>query len=172
MKANIPVIRYTSWPMVIPQLVTMLLFVGISMLLLWNPLQLFSVVLGLFAYLLVAYALRHFLTYDHRQGVVLVQRGDYQRAIPMFEKSLNFFSDHAWIDRLRAWTVQSPSGYTFREMALTNIAFCHLQLGDVEQAKAMYTRVLEEYPDNALAHSSLNVIATVEKSVQPPDQSG
>ena len=164
MKANIPVVRYTSWPMVIPQLITMALFTGISVLLLWNPLQLLSVSLGLFAYLLFAFALRHFLTYDHRQGMVLVKREDYQRAITMFEKSFRFFSDHAWIDRYRAWTIQSPSGYTFREIALTNIGFCHLQLGDIAQAKAVYTRVLDEYPGNALARSTLNVIETVEKS--------
>ena len=76
----------------------------------------------------------------------------------MFEKSVAYFTKNAWIDKYRYVTMLSSSKMSYREMGLSNIAFCYGQLGKLEIAKEYYLRVLREYPENGLAMATLRLM--------------
>jgi tetratricopeptide (TPR) repeat protein len=164
MKANVPIIRQTSWLLVIPQLIVLALCIGLSAALFWNELQVLSLSLGAAIYIIYALASRLWLTHHHGLGVNMVKNGKYQQAIIEFEKSYAFFSKYPWIDRFRALTVLNPSAVSFREMARVNIAFCYLQLGDAVKMKAAYQRTLDEFPNSAMARKMMNLILSEEQS--------
>jgi tetratricopeptide (TPR) repeat protein len=163
MKTDIPIIRQTAWLLIIPQLIVLALCIGLSAALFWDEFQVFSLSIGGAIYIIYALASRLWLTHHHGQGVNLVKSGKYQRAITEFEKSYTFFAKYPWIDRFRAVTVLNPSAVSFREMALVNIAFCYLQLGDAVKMKAAYQRALDEFPNSAMARKMMNLILSEEK---------
>lgn len=86
----------------------------------------------------------------------------FAESIPYFQESADFFAKHPMIDRLRAVFLLSPSKFSYREMALCNIAFAHAQLGNGREAKEMYQQVLAEYPENGLASVALKLIRGLE----------
>ncbi|PJF24579.1 MAG: hypothetical protein CUN53_17125, partial [Phototrophicales bacterium] len=90
-------------------------------------------------------------------------QGRYAEAIAAFERSADFFTRRRWLDRFRALTMLMPSHYSYHEMALANIAFCHAQLRDAARAKAAYERVLRDYPNNELVRAALKLIEAVER---------
>ncbi|MDH3639811.1 MAG: hypothetical protein OES09_15310, partial [Gammaproteobacteria bacterium] len=51
---------------------------------------------------------------------------DYDTAIDQFQRSYDFFSKHYWLDKYRGVTMMSPSIWSYREMALMNIASVHV----------------------------------------------
>jgi tetratricopeptide (TPR) repeat protein len=83
-------------------------------------------------------------------------------ALPLFEKSVAYFSKNRWIDKYRFITLLSSSGLTYREMGLCNIAFCYSQTGNGLKAKEVYTQTLQEYPENGLANAGLNMLTSLE----------
>ena len=110
-------------------------------------------------YLIYSRGSRALLTSDHRRGMTLLRSGHAEQAITAFEQSYAFFSRHAWLDRYRAVTMLSPSAFSYREMALCNVAHCHAQLGDASAAEAQLRRALEEFPDSGLAARGLEGLA-------------
>lgn len=55
----------------------------------------------------------------------------------------------------------TASVWSYREMALMNIAGCHAQLGDIAAAKRYYHRVQEEFPENRIVSDLLKFIDAV-----------
>jgi tetratricopeptide (TPR) repeat protein len=161
MSARLPVVRPISWPAMIPQLVVMALAVGLGYLLLRST---SGIVLGGLAYLTYSFGSRAVLLASHRRGMRLLRSGRYDEAVPAFEASYDFFSRNPWVDRLRCITMMSPAALSYREMALLNIAFAHVQASRGAEARASYQRVLREFPDNSLAQAALRLI---ESSGQP-----
>jgi hypothetical protein len=41
-------------------------------------------------------------------------------------------------------------------MSLCNIAFCLLQIGNVNESKALYEEIVTQYPKNIVAKAALN----------------
>jgi hypothetical protein len=122
-----------------------------------------GVLWGVGIYFAYAWLTRSLIPREHRRGIRLVRQGRYEEAIPAFENSLSFFTRHAWIDRLRAITMLSPSKMGYREMALCNKAFCHAQIGQGATATAIYQSVLAEYPDNLMAPAALRMLEAGEQ---------
>jgi tetratricopeptide (TPR) repeat protein len=163
-KPEIPVVRRTNWLLTIPNFIVLGLCILACYLLLSARIGIFSISLGATLYLIYSFGSRALLTRDHQRGVRLVKQGRLAEALPAFEKSADFFTRHRWLDRFRAPLLLTSTYYGFREMSLTNIAFCYSQLGDIAQAKAAYERVLQDYPNNGLARAALNLIDAVEKN--------
>lgn len=109
---------------------------------------------GVAAYLGLSIGLRSLLTSDHRWGMLLIRRGRYSKAVSVFEKSYRFFSRWSWLDRGRYLLLLSSNRMSYREMALVNMAFCQIQLGDEEQAKILYQQALAEF-NSAMAQAAL-----------------
>jgi hypothetical protein len=162
MSSKTPIIRQTSWLMVIPQLLVMTALIALVAILLRPKPLVTSVTYGAFLFLVYSYGSRWLILKSHRQGIRLTRQKNYQAASEKFDESYQFFSDHAWVDRYRFLTLMSPSLISFREMALINSAFCHSQLGDIVNTKKFYQKTLEQFPESEMAKVALNLIAAAE----------
>lgn len=159
MASNLPIARQVDWISVIPHLVVM----GLIMLAYFLADSKEFIIYGALAYLALSYSLRNFIPIDHKVGMRLVHKKEFQSAIPYFHKSYDFFNKHSWIDKYRYVTLLSSSKMCYREMALNNIAFCYSQIGQGENAIDYYNRTIEEYPHNEIAKAALNLISSLDK---------
>ena len=122
------------------------------------------------AFLVLRQGLALTLTAEHRAGIRAVRQGDFARALDRFEHSLEYFTQRPSLDRYRSILLLSASAWSFREMALVNIAFCHGQLGDGASSKAWYERALREFPGSVLATTALAMIQAAERNAPNGDR--
>ena len=154
MASNVPLVRQTAWISLFPQL----LFCGLLISGYYFAGQQEFFLFGTLTYLAVSISLRYLVPRSHRQGIDLVKQKNFEAAIPLFERSYNFFSKNQWIDRHRYLTLLSSSKMCYREMALVNIAFCYGQIGNADKSIEYYNRILTEFPSNGIAIAALNFL--------------
>jgi tetratricopeptide (TPR) repeat protein len=162
MHSSDTVVKQTSWLMVIPQLIALAFCVALAALVLWPRLGLVSISLGAFAYLAYGVGSRWILLRPHRNGLRLTSDGKYPEAIHSFEQSYAFFSKYIWVDQYRYLTMLTPSANSFREMALVNIAYCYLQMGDWMKAKDYYQSIMAQFPNSLFARRAMELIENIE----------
>ena len=75
-------------------------------------------------YLILAYGLRYFVPIHHRKGLRELKQENYSQALLYFEKSIEYFTAHPWIDRFRVFTIFSASKLTYRQMGLMYKEMC------------------------------------------------
>ena len=92
----------------------------------------------------------------------LVKKEKFEEAIPFFEESFEYFTKNNWVDKYRYIALLSVSGWSYKELALTNLAFCYGQIGNANMAKEYYEKTLENYPDNAMAKTGLRMINAIQ----------
>ena len=150
-------IKQIGWLSIIPQLVLIAFIIFfLSLLKISHPF-----LYGAIIYLLLSYTLRNSIPYSHRKGISLTKRKKFQKAIPYFEKSYNFFNKYSWIDKYRYIILLSSSRISYKEMALINIAFSYSQINEGKKAILYYERTLKEFPDSEIARTSLNMITSL-----------
>lgn len=154
MNSNIPTFRPVAWISLIPQLIIL----GLVILLWYQFTEEDYVLYGALTYLLISQLLRRILTIEHRRGIAKVRQEKFEEAIPHFEKSYAFFKKYNWIDKFRFIALLSSAKMWYREMALTNIAFCYGQLGNGELSLKYYQQTLEEFPDSGMALAGLKML--------------
>lgn len=155
MSSSLPVIRQVAWLSLVPQLVVVVALVAAE-----RALQVPVPFSGLACYLVLLIVLRRAIPRHHRRGMALFRRERFGEAIPEFRCSYDFFTKHAWLDRWRSVSMLSSSRIPYREMALLNVAFCLSQLGKQDEARAEYTRVLNEFPGSKVAESALRMLGS------------
>jgi len=148
------IVRPVSWLNAGITLGILGLFVVVGYLLNQTP----GVLFGAILYLALSQLLRRLIPRHHRSAIGHCRRGEYERAIPEFEKSAAFFSDYEWIDRFRAITMLSAAGMWYREMAIVSLGFCYAQIGDGANARRHYEQCLKEFPDNEMARAALRLM--------------
>jgi tetratricopeptide (TPR) repeat protein len=99
----------------------------------------------------------------------LVKQQKFAAALPLFEKSVGYFSKNNWIDKYHFLTLLSSSKMTYKEMGLCNIAFCYSQTGNGQKAKEYYKQVLKEFPENGLALAGINMLNSTENKTEVAD---
>jgi tetratricopeptide (TPR) repeat protein len=161
MSSNIPTTRQLSLPFLVPQLIIIGLIIYLYHLADFTE----PFILGAITYSLLALTLRNLIAKNHRKGIQLVKEKKFSDAIPYFEKSVAYFSQHSWVDKYRFLTLLSSSGLTYKEMGLCNIAFAYGQTGNGQRATEYYEQVLAEFPENGLAIAALNMIKSVENKL-------
>jgi tetratricopeptide (TPR) repeat protein len=95
--------------------------------------------------------------------MILIKQGLFDKAIPFFEKSVDFFATHKWVDKFRYVVLLSSSKMTYKEMGLCNIAFCYAQIGNGTKALEYYELVLGEYPECGLAKAGMNMLNSMKE---------
>jgi tetratricopeptide (TPR) repeat protein len=145
------------------RVVTLISVMGLSAALFWSRYGYLSLALGVIIHLVYSYGASWIPLRFQRRGIRLVKQGLFEEAIAEYEKSYVFFSNNLWIDRFRHVILLVPTQWAFRELALLNIAYCHGQLGNKIETIAAYERVLQEFPDNYMAQTSLKFITTIEQ---------
>jgi tetratricopeptide (TPR) repeat protein len=155
MAGKTPIIRRIEWLYTFPHL---LLMAGL-ILLLWRIQFLYrfnlAVVYGALAYLTYSFGSKAILLKHHRSGIRLTKGHLFLEAISQFESSYTFLSKYSWIDKFRFIAMLDSSAISYREMALNNIAYSYIQLGDKAKAKEYYHRAVEEFPESEMAKSGL-----------------
>ena len=167
MASKQPIVRQIAWLSLIPQLL-LLALLNVAAWALDLPMPW---AIGAGVYLVLSISLRYFVARAHRRGIGEFKRQNYSAALPAFQESYDFFTRNAWIDRYRYLALLSSSRICYREMALLNVAFCHVQLGDGVRAEEYYRRTLDEFPDSEMARSSLRMIEAVKESAGTADLS-
>ncbi|MCI0491167.1 MAG: tetratricopeptide repeat protein [Blastocatellia bacterium] len=115
-----------------------------------------AVFYGVAAYLAYSFGSKAMLLSHHRQGISLINQESFQEAIRAFQASYARFSRWPWLDRFRFLTLLDSSAISYREMALCNIAYCYLRLGQTEQAQEYYRKALSQFPESELAELGLS----------------
>ena len=149
-----PIVRPVSWLNAVATLSISAVFILVGYAL--NRTS--GVLVGVVIYLALSQLLRRMVPRHHRNAIRHCKRGEYELAIPEFQKSAAFFRDYEWIDRFRAVTMVSAAGMRYREMALTSLGFCYAQIGDGPNARQSYDQCLTEFPDNEMAQSALRLM--------------
>lgn len=157
MASNIPIIRQIAWISLIPQILLIGILSYLFSLLKYKE----SFLLGVLSYVILSYILRNTIAKYHRKGIKQVRNQKFNEAISSFQKSVNFFTNHAWLDKYRFVTLLSSSKMTYKEMGLCNVAFCYSQINNGQKAKEYYELTLTEFPDNALAIAGLKMLNSV-----------
>lgn len=114
------------------------------------------------SYSTLAILLRNFFANDHRKGISKVMNKKFGEAIPYFEKSIAYFSKYPLVDSFRMITMLSSSRLSYKEMGLSNIAFCYSQVGNGLKAREYYQQVLSLNPNNGMAITGLNMLNSLQ----------
>jgi hypothetical protein len=113
---------------------------------------------GATIYVIYSFGSRYLIPAAHRRGVKTMSLKGYDTVIDQFQRSYEFFSKHYWLDKYRGVTMMSPSIWSYREMALMNVASAAVAQKDFVVAQAACLRVLEEFPQNEIASSAVEMI--------------
>lgn len=169
MASSVPMVMgKISWPsLAIQVIIIWLLIYFFGLMGLPEPL-----IFGLFSYIIIARILRSVNAKYHRQGIRLVMQKKITEAIPYFEKSVAYFSENSWVDKYRSITLLSSVKSSYKEMGLSNIAYCYGQMGDGQKAKEYYKKTLAEFPESGLAMAALNQLQSFEKLAEAKSKEG
>ena len=163
MKTELPVVRKTAWGYVIAQLILLLLLT----LFLWKaffPTDLsFAAACAAVVYLVYSFGSKSILLKNHREGMRLARQQAFREAIDKFQMNYGFLEKYPWVDKYRFITMLDSSARSYREMALCNIAYSHVQLDDPASALKYYEKALKEFPQSDLAQSGLEYVTQIEK---------
>lgn len=156
MSANVPIVRQVSQSAILIIILVWAVFIAFFTILF----QKHGIFIGVVLFSGLFILLQQLIPSSHNKGMKAIKQKDFKAALEHFELSLDFFTRNAWVDKYRAVTMLSASKMCYREMALCNIAFCYVQAGQAEKAKALYEEILKQYPDNGIAYYALNSINT------------
>lgn len=154
MSSKVPIVRQIAWISIVPQLLVM----GLIMLIWYQFNKSYFFLFGAITYLMISQLLRRIIAREHRKGMVKVKLEDYERAIPHFKNSYEFFKENEWIDKYRFLTLLSSGKMSYKEMALNNIAFCYGQVGNGKLSKEYYEKTLNEFPESGIAKAGLRLL--------------
>ena len=166
MASNKPVVRQRAWLAGLLHVLLLLVFTIIFRFFVGSFIDGFD--LALLVFFIAFLLLRFLVPRNHRQGVEFYRSGSYAQAISEFEKSYDFFTKHAWVDKYRFIVLLSSSRISYTEMSLVNIAFCYTQMGDGNMAKEYYEKALSQFPDSEMARTALQMLDAAANSANTP----
>jgi tetratricopeptide (TPR) repeat protein len=117
-----------------------------------------ALIYGTLAYLTYSFGSKAILLRHHRRGIQFTNAQLFRQAISQFQSSYAFLNRYAWIDKYRFIIVLDSSAIAYREMALCNIAYSYIQLGDKGKAQEYYQDALQEFPDSHVAQGGLEYL--------------
>lgn len=160
MSAEQPVVRKTAWAYVVPQVILLFLLTLSFWKTLLAPSLSMAGAYGAVVYLLYSFGSKALLLRDHREGIHLSNLQAFREAIDKFQRSYAFLEKHPWLDKYRFITMLDSSALSYREMALVNIAYSHVQLDEKATALKYYQRALQEFPESEMAQSGIDYVAS------------
>lgn len=158
--AEPPIVRKIAWAYIVPQLILLFLltvFFWKAFLLTNFPM---AAVYGPVVYLSYSFGSKSLLLRYHREGIRLSKLQAFREAIDKFQESYRFLQEHSWLDKYRFITMLDSSAVSYREMALVNIAFSHVQLDEKAIALKYYQRALQEFPESEMAQIGIEYLAS------------
>ena len=159
MRSKVPFVKKEiAWLSLIPRL----LYLGLLCLAFYPLDKKNFFIYAIIVHSLITFGLRKWaLPAVVHSSVALIKEGKFEEAIPYIKESIDYYDKHPWIDKYRFLLMVSSSKLCIMELLLCNLAYCHLQIGDVKIAKLTYEEVLRRYPENANARVQLQTINAV-----------
>jgi hypothetical protein len=113
----------TNWLALIPKLAV----IGILSLCFYQIDKQNFFILAFVLYLIFTFLSRKFFFSNSlRRGIKLIREAKFGEAIPVIKKTIDYYTEHAWIDKYRFVLLISSSKRTIREMSICNLAYCYL----------------------------------------------
>ncbi len=162
MSSNKPVVHQIAWISLIPNFILFILLVYLVGRIVPPAIASYLIIA---LYMFIILALRS-IPRNHRKGMKFFKAGQYAQAISEFQKSYDFFTRHAWIDKYRYIVLLSSSRISYTEMALLNTAFCYTQIGEGALAIEYYEKTLAQFPDSEMAKSALRMMQSLTNTNQ------
>lgn len=95
----------------------------------------------------------------NHKALKLLKKKEYEEAIEEYIISYEFILKRKFICKLGELFLIPEGDYTsYKEITLLNIAFCYLQLKNIDKLKNYYQKILEEFPGNEEAKAMLDII--------------
>lgn len=156
MTSKVPFIKQeTNWIALVPKLSV----IGLLCLCFYQIDKNNFYIIAVFVYfMLTLIARRLFFPAVMYKSIKLIKEGKFGQAIPLIQKTIDYYSKKPWIDKFRFLLLISSSKRTIREGSLCNLGYCYLQIGEIKRAKEIYQNVLAQYPENINAKSTLDTI--------------
>lgn len=161
-----PIARHSwKWASVILTLAILVGLIVLAYMTLFPENLTVAIIVGAAVYFAYSQISKRVLARHHFRGMRRLQQGRYDEALGAFEQYLAFIERHPWIDRYRALVMLTAEAYSCRESAMNNIIFCYGQMGQVVDMKAWLHKLIDEYPSNVFAVTTLSLIKAIESSV-------
>ena len=110
---------------------------------------------GAASYLIYSFGSKSVLLRHHRRGMYFAKLNSYENAIREFQLRYEFLQKHQWVDKYRFIVMLDSSAISYREMALCNIAYSHVQLQQPVEALQYYRRALGQFPESQAAKDGI-----------------
>ena len=153
-----PISIYSSWAKSFPQIIVTALLAFAAMRLLPYDSVAIAMVTSLSVFFIYTYLIRYLVAAAHRRGMVALSKREFDSAILEFEKSFAFFSKYKWLDKYSSVILMSSSVWSYREMALMNIAATYSMKKDTKMYREANIKLLHEYPSNQRAKDALEFL--------------
>jgi tetratricopeptide (TPR) repeat protein len=159
MNSQPPIVRKTAWLYTIPQLLILFALMIVGAIFSANNFG-YGGAYGAAAFLIYSFGSKSVLLRNHRKGIYFAKLNSYQNALREFQLSYQFLDKHQWVDKYRFLVMLDSSAISYREMALCNIAYSHVQLRQPVEALQYYRRALEQFPKSHLAKDGIAHVET------------
>ena len=150
-----PISTYSSWARSIPQVIVVAVLTVFALYIFPQNKSTFALISSLSIFFVYTFIARYFISSEQRHGMSALAKGDFDTALNEFEKSFDFFSRNQWIDKYRSIILMTSSAWSYREMALMNIAATYSRKKDTKMYRESNKRLLKEYPNNQRAKDAL-----------------
>jgi len=107
---------------------------------------------------------RFFLAKWHRLGMKRLGESNFEEARNCFNKMYFMMKSSKVLRHLELFLLANTSDMTYAEISLCNIAYTYVAQNDIQNAVIAYNRVLEEFPANVMAKSTLKLIEEARKN--------
>ncbi len=156
-----PVSIYSSWARSIPQIIVTATLTFAAMTLFPDNKLMAGLATSLGIFFIYTYLVRYFVASAHRKGMAALSSRDFDTAIQEFERSYAFFKKHEWLDKYRSIIFMTSSIWSYREMALMNIAATYGMKKDTRMYREANEFLLKEFPDNKRAKDALEFLSAL-----------
>jgi tetratricopeptide (TPR) repeat protein len=163
-QVDIPQIKNLDWIRSIPHMLAILLAALVFQILHVFPDWLTNFLAGWLLVIVYRYIVRFTITKHHVKGLQLVKAQKFSDAAVAFQKSLDFFESHPYLDKWRSVIFLSPGKYGYREMALLNLGYVYGQISEGDKAEQCYKQALGMNPHNGAARAALNLLNAKQSS--------
>jgi hypothetical protein len=99
-------------------------------------------------------------------GITALNNFDRTKALEHFQKFYDFTIRHSFMDRHRQWIPFLGTVWSYREIAMINLAATHKKMGNVNEAMKIYHDIISEFPENVIARDAIMDYEAIKQSVE------
>jgi tetratricopeptide (TPR) repeat protein len=146
--------NFYRFKVVLKKLITVCIHLTIT----FVSIEFFGVLIGFSICTLFYFGLYKIIPKQLNTGIYFFREKDYENARDSFNKSIKFFEKWQIFDKYGFVLLLNFSKYTYLESSLINKAAALVKLEKIQDALALYQRILAMYPENDIAKTQSEVL--------------